>query len=90
MSLFDKIFRPDSAKKSDDALRNATAWFQTLNAYTPVFTTWGGAVYESEIVEEDTTTAGSRVRETIIRRENDTFYVEGPRWGRACGRSTYL
>lgn len=50
MSLFDKIFRPDSAKKSDDALRNATAWFQTLNAYTPVFTTWGGAVYESEIV----------------------------------------
>ena len=50
MSLFDKIFRPGSAKKSDDALRNATAWFQTLNAYTPVFTTWGGAVYESEIV----------------------------------------
>ena len=34
-------------------------------------------VYESELVEEETTTAGSRTRETIIRRENDTFYVEG-------------
>ena len=34
-------------------------------------------VYESEIAEEDTAVAGSRVRETIIRRENDTFYVEG-------------
>ena len=35
------------------------------------------AVYESEMIEEETTTAGSKTRETIIRRENDTFYVEG-------------
>ena len=34
-------------------------------------------VYDSEIVEQETTTAGSRTRETVIRRENDTFYVEG-------------
>lgn len=50
MSLLDKIFRPDEAKKSEDALREARAFFQTLTAYTPVFTNWGGAVYESEIV----------------------------------------
>lgn len=50
MSLLDKIFRPDEAKKSDDALVKARAYFQTLSAYTPVFTNWGGAVYESEIV----------------------------------------
>ena len=50
MSLLDKIFRPHDAKKSEDALREATAFFQTLSAYTPIFTNWGGAIYESEIV----------------------------------------
>lgn len=50
MSLLDKIFRPDEAKKSDDALEKARAYFQTLTAYAPVFTNWGGAIYESEIV----------------------------------------
>lgn len=50
MSLFDRIFRPDEAKKSDEALRNARTLFQTLTAYQPVFTNWGGAIYESEIV----------------------------------------
>lgn len=50
MSLLDKIFRPDEAKKSDNALAKANAFFQTLTAYAPVFTSWGGAIYESEIV----------------------------------------
>lgn len=49
MSLFDKIFRPAAAKKSDDAL-NAATLFQTLTAYQPAFTNWNGAIYESEIV----------------------------------------
>ena len=50
MSLFDRIFRPEEAKKSDEALNNARTLFQTLTAYQPVFTSWGGAIYESEIV----------------------------------------
>ena len=50
MSLLDKIFRPKEAKKSEDALREAKSFFQTLTAYTPIFTNWGGAIYESEIV----------------------------------------
>ena len=50
MSLLDKIFRPSEAKKSEDALRDARGFFQTLTAYAPVFTNWGGAIYESEIV----------------------------------------
>ena len=50
MSLLDKIFRPAEAKKSEDALREARAFFKTLTAYAPVFTNWGGAIYESEIV----------------------------------------
>lgn len=50
MSLFDWIFRPDEAKKSQDALKDAYTMFRTLTAYRPVFTSWGGAIYESEIV----------------------------------------
>ena len=50
MGLLEKIFRPAEAKKSDDALREARQFFETLTAYAPVFTNWGGAIYESEIV----------------------------------------
>lgn len=50
MSLFEKIFRPDKARESEEALNKATGFFSTLTAYTPVFTSWGGAIYESEIV----------------------------------------
>ena len=50
MSLFDKIFRPDKAKESQAALSRADGFFRTLTAYAPVFTSWGGAIYESEIV----------------------------------------
>ena len=50
MSLLDKIFRPKEATKSEDALREARSFFETLTAYAPVFTNWGGAIYESEIV----------------------------------------
>lgn len=50
MGLFEKIFRPDKAKKSEDALRRASRTFETLTAYKPVYTSWGGKIYESEIV----------------------------------------
>lgn len=50
MGLLDKIFRPKEAAKSEDALEKARSFFQTLTAYAPVFTSWGGAIYESEIV----------------------------------------
>lgn len=50
MSLFDQIFRPKEAKKSEDALREAMTIFKTLTAYEPAFTSWGGAIYESAIV----------------------------------------
>lgn len=44
MSLFDKIFRPQTK------ITNATTLFKALTAYNPVFTSWGGALYESELV----------------------------------------
>lgn len=50
MGLLDKIFRPDKAKKSQKALSEGRAFFQTLNCYTPVFTNWDGMMYEHEKV----------------------------------------
>ena len=50
MGLLEKIFRPNEAKKSEGALNEARSFFKTFTAYSPVFTNWGGAIYESEIV----------------------------------------
>ena len=47
MGLFEKIFRPQAKKI---ALQRAGNVFQTLTAYAPVFTSFGGCIYESELV----------------------------------------
>lgn len=44
MGLFDKIF------KKPPKMGNPQGYFETLTAYSPMFTTWGGAIYESELV----------------------------------------
>lgn len=44
MGLFDKIF------KRPNPQGDTNGFYQTLTAYTPVFTTWGGRIYESELV----------------------------------------
>lgn len=44
MSLFDKIF------KRPEPTGTPQGFFKTLTAYSPVFTTWGGQIYESELV----------------------------------------
>lgn len=45
MGLLEKIFgkNPQPQKGND-------GFFTTLNAYTPAFTTWGGQIYESDLV----------------------------------------
>lgn len=44
MGLFDKIFKRPVPQGQPQG------FFKTLTAYTPVFTTWGGQLYESELV----------------------------------------
>ena len=45
MSLFDKIFgnRPKERERVQET-------FRMLNGYTPRFTSWGGSIYESELI----------------------------------------
>lgn len=47
MGLLDSIFRPN--RQRDEVIR-ASDTFRTLTAYRPAFTTWNGAVYESDLV----------------------------------------
>lgn len=46
MGLFDSLF---STKEKNNALK-ASQSFEALTAYKPVFTTWNGSLYESELV----------------------------------------
>ena len=50
MGLFDSIFRPKQATKSQEALQKANETFIALRGYKPVFHDWNGKIYESEIV----------------------------------------
>lgn len=47
MSFFDKIFKKD--RESEKVLQKYTV-FTELNGYRPVFHSWGGQIYESELV----------------------------------------
>ena len=48
MGLFDSIFRP--AKDKEQAKASNAAFFKTLTGYQPVFHTWRGSIYESELI----------------------------------------
>ena len=49
MGLFEQIFRPKENITEQEALK-VHHTFETLTAYKPHFTSWGGAIYESELV----------------------------------------
>lgn len=50
MGLLEKIFRPFVNEEEQVALKEAHTTFTTLTAYRPAFTSWGGAIYESDLV----------------------------------------
>lgn len=50
MGLLDRIFHPEKDKEAQKALDHAEAYFDALTVYRPVFTSWKGAIYESQLV----------------------------------------
>lgn len=46
MGLFDRLF----GKQANVKPLKSGEYFQALTGYTPRFTTWGGQMYESELV----------------------------------------
>ena len=56
MGLIDRLFgKPKAAAGSQDSQ------FETFTAYTPVFTSWGGQIYESELVRAAVTAKARHV-----------------------------
>lgn len=49
VGLFQKIF-PKAKSEEQKALDAVNGFFKTFTAYSPVFTSWSGGVYESELV----------------------------------------
>ena len=46
MGMFEKIF----GRKEQPALKSAATTFRMLEGYTPVFSSWTGCIYESELI----------------------------------------
>lgn len=65
MGLFEKVF----GTKADRQL--ATTTFQTLTAYQPVFTSWSGKLYESELVR-------SAINARAVHISKLKFEIVGP------------
>lgn len=59
MGLFDSIFRLGKDKEQQKAVKEAHEYFKTLTAYRPVFHTWQGSIYESELIRS---AIGARAR----------------------------
>lgn len=66
MGLFEKIFQK---KQAEDV---AHAFWKTLNAYTPVFTSWRGSIYESELVRASIDAVARNVSKLKIEILGDT------------------
>lgn len=65
MGLFEKIFgRPNPR-------RAAQGFFRTLTAYAPVFTSWNGALYESELVRSAINARAAHISKLQIQINGD-------------------
>lgn len=60
MGLFEKIFKRPAPKGVPQGA------YQTLTAYTPVFTSWGGQIYESELVRSAINTRATHISKLSV------------------------
>lgn len=67
MGLFEKIF-PRKEQKGDYGM----GFFKTFSAYTPVFTSWKGCVYESELVRASVDTIARNISKLKVEIIGDT------------------
>ena len=57
MSLFDVFLKNRPKKPKDEAMSS----FRMLNGYTPKFTSWGGEIYESELIRSAINTRATHI-----------------------------
>lgn len=61
MGLFEKIF------SKQEAGRVANTYFQELNGYVPIFNTWNGKLYESELVRSAIDTKARHISKLSVK-----------------------
>ena len=61
MGLFEKIFKRPRPQGRPEG------FFKTLTAYTPAFTSWGGQIYESELVRAAINTRATHISKLSVR-----------------------
>lgn len=69
MGLFNDIFRPKKNKKQYKAINEAEGYFKLLTGYRPVFTTWQGCLYESEIIRAAVDTKARYISKSLVTIE---------------------
>ena len=63
MGLFKKIFAKISIPKGQQG------FFTTLNGYTPVFTSWGGQIYESELIRAAINARATHISKLAVKTQ---------------------
>lgn len=66
MSLFDKIF---PKREQNDRRYYEETYFKGLSLYEPKFTSWGGAIYESELVRASIDAIARRFAKSNVKLE---------------------
>ena len=67
LGLFESIFRKPKMLKA------VNGYFQTFTAYAPVFTTWQGGIYESELVRSAIHARATHISKLSIAVNGDTY-----------------
>ncbi len=65
MGLFEKIFKRPGSRDAPEG------FFETFTAYTPVFTNWGGKIYESELVRSAINARATHISKLSIKVRGD-------------------
>ena len=66
MGLFTDIFRPNKNKQAKIALQEAEGYFKLLTGYRPVYTSWQGCLYESEVIRAAVDTNARHVSKSKV------------------------
>lgn len=89
MGLFDKLFGNVKQPKAEQQ------WFQLLNGYTPVFHSWSGEIYESELVRSAVDARARHISKLDVKVQGaakpklQTKLKEGPNEWQTWGQFLY-
>lgn len=70
LGLFESIFRKPKV------LKEANGFFKTFTAYSPVFTTWQGGIYESELVRSAIHARATHISKLSVNVQGESYIAK--------------